>query len=311
MAILVFSLPCFLLGNKSFIPLEQGDRIGHGLALGISPSWWGQQHPIIFMPKEIRLWDLIWEWQQYQMLLATSNTERRIWIEEQILELVQTIFGIEITLREVINLYQDLYNRQFLWAVGFPDGNFSNDQEYNFHRENEQIQKRLELLNLYLTNTNCFFQGQEIIAVHQTESEIEALYAMQRCVRNRVLAKDVSIEVNPSSNFLIADLQNLDKHPLWNLNPPSLPTEDMGPPVNVCIGSDDPITFATNLPQEYELLYNVLHQKKLGREEARHWLDRVRQAGLDARFTLDLTQYTSNPSDMWDTFLHQLNGALE
>ncbi|MBT9543972.1 MAG: hypothetical protein IV090_01150 [Candidatus Sericytochromatia bacterium] len=294
-----------------FVPLEQGDRIGHGLALGISPSWWGQQHPVVWMPKEIRLWDLIWEWQQYQMLLATGNTERRIWIEEQILELVQTIFGIEITLREVINLYQDLYNRQFLWAVGFPDGNFLNNQEYNFHRKNEQIQKRLEFLNFYLTNTNCFFQGQEIIAVHQTESEIEALYAMQRCVRNRVLAKDVSIEVNPSSNFLIADLQNLDKHPLWNLNPPSQSTEDMGPPVNICIGSDDPITFATNLPQEYELLYDVLHQKKLGREEARHWLDRVRQAGLDARFTLDLTQYTSNPSDIWDTFLHQLNGTLE
>ncbi len=89
--------------------------------------------------------------------------------------------------------------------------------------------------------------------------------------------------MNPSSNLLIAHLGALANHPLWRLKPPA------GPPqqdeVRVCIGSDDPITFATRLPEEYQLLHDALIEGGLSAAEAGGWLNSVRETGLFCRFT--------------------------
>lgn len=286
------------------LPLEHGDRIGHGLALGLSPKRWCEQHPIVWMPKEIRLWDLIWEWRQYihsQTNIYQSRLEK---IKYQISQYSQDIFGSGCTAQDTFALYDDLFNTNMLHQVGFPNGE---NVMANLSQVTPQNRRWYWLLT-YLTDIRCFEAGYQIIEVHNTPDETEALYTMQRSVRQRVCQKEITIEVNPSSNFLIADLQNLEFHPLWNLNPPpehQLDTE-MGPPVNICIGSDDPITFATNLPQEYELLYNILLQKGVGSVQALQWLDQVRQTGLNARFTLSFGQNNRDADDVWQQLLQDL-----
>jgi hypothetical protein len=56
--------------------------------------------------------------------------------------------------------------------------------------------------------------------------------------------------------------------------------------VLVCIGSDDPITFATDLRHEYQIVFDALISAGRSAEEALAWLDRVRKASLAARFTI-------------------------
>ena len=58
------------------------------------------------------------------------------------------------------------------------------------------------------------------------------------------------------------------------------------PPLSVCIGSDDPLTFATNLPHEYQLLFDALVLAGQSHETALGWLDKARAAGMRGRFTL-------------------------
>jgi len=53
-----------------------------------------------------------------------------------------------------------------------------------------------------------------------------------------------------------------------------------------CIGSDDPVTFATNLREEFALLYDALLAGGLSDDQAERWLTDVRQRGMDARFTV-------------------------
>ena len=60
-------------------------------------------------------------------------------------------------------------------------------------------------------------------------------------------------------------------------------------PVSLCIGSDDPVTFATDLRQEYQLLYDALLLAGFTDEEARNWLGRTREAGLETRFMVPRT----------------------
>lgn len=285
-------------------PLERGDRIGHGLALGHSPKRWVQQNPIIWMPKEIRLWDLIWEWKQYQIGAIETSVSRLEKIRNQVENYSRDIFGNECTATDTRQLYEDLFDSEKLNKVGFPTG----QNQIAGLDQLSAANRDLYWLYAYLTDSRIFRQSYQVIEVHNTQDELNALFSMQRVVRKRVCEKDITIEVNPSSNFLIADLQNLEHHPLWNLNPPPghQSEEDMGAPINICIGSDDPITFATNLPQEYELLYNVLLQKGVGGTGARQWLDQVRQTGLNARFTLTFGPENRDADQVWMQLLKDL-----
>jgi len=94
----------------------------------------------------------------------------------------------------------------------------------------------------------------------------------------------LAVEVNPTSNLLIGNLGDLTTHPLWRLRPP-YPGEDITP-VSICVGSDDPVVFGSNLRQEYQALYDAMLLAGLSDEEARQWLDRTRACGLETRFTL-------------------------
>ncbi len=95
--------------------------------------------------------------------------------------------------------------------------------------------------------------------------------------------------MNPTSNLLIGDLHDLTSHPLWRLRPPR-EAVGCGPPVSVCIGSDDPVTFGTELRQEYQLLHDSLLLSGFSDEEARRWIDRTRASGLESRFSVPRTR---------------------
>lgn len=83
---------------------------------------------------------------------------------------------------------------------------------------------------------------------------------------------------------MVADLGSLEEHPIWRLMP-FQPDDDI-PPLSICIGSDDPLTFATNLPHEYQLLFDTIVCAGQSHKVALDWLDKAREAGMRGRFTL-------------------------
>jgi hypothetical protein len=76
---------------------------------------------------------------------------------------------------------------------------------------------------------------------------------------------------------LIGDLGDLTTHPLWRLRPPK---GDDVPPVRICIGSDDPLVFASNLPEEYQWLCDALRLAGLSDDEALEWIEPVNKNPL-------------------------------
>jgi hypothetical protein len=135
----------------------------------------------------------------------------------------------------------------------------------------------------YLTDGGVFARGREIEWVDLVPEE-EALVSLQAQIREKIAARGITVEVNRSSNLLIGDLSDLGRHPLWRLAPPRGSGD--APAVAICVGSDDPVTFATRLEQEFQLLHDALVAAGLGEEEARSWVDRARRNGLGARFTI-------------------------
>ena len=122
-------------------------------------------------------------------------------------------------------------------------------------------------------------------AVGWPSDEVEALNAVQSALRRGVAQRGIVVEVNPSSNLLIGDLLDLRNHPILRLNPP-VPDPDGPPAVAIALGSDDPLTFSTDLLREYALLHQAACAAGYPERVVHEWLESIRRAGMDARFTL-------------------------
>jgi hypothetical protein len=162
-----------------------------------------------------------------------------------------------------------------LYRVGFPDGR---------PPPREACDQRTALLSDYLTDPAVFRRGRELIWM-ELMPEAEVLAGLQAQLRGKVGAYGITVEVNPTSNLLIGDLNDLTRHPLWRLRP--VRNGHGGtPPVPICIGSDDPLVFNSNLRQEYQHLCDAMTLAGCSEEETRQWISRTRESGMESRFTV-------------------------
>ncbi len=263
--------------------LEEGDRIGHGMALGLDPTTWFERVGRVIQTREERLFDLVWEWDVYANRGAEVADARRLpYLTAAITRLAREMFGETPAPEEVAHFVRLLHCERELRTVGFPDRPVRGSPgAVRSHGERPRA-----LLREYLRSTEVWRKGRvlETIALGELPHEHEALHILQGALRREVGRRGLTVEVNPSSNLLIGDLGRIDEHPIWRLRPVQ-PIDDI-PPLSVCIGSDDPLTFATTLPHEYQLLFDTLVLSGRSHEEALDWLEHARAAGMRARFTL-------------------------
>ncbi len=263
-----------------YLSMGEGDRLGHALALGIDPESWAIRTGMVALPVEERWLDLAWEWSSYaHRHTECVSAQRSDYVEAELESLSARLFGDRhhLAAGQIARVIEALYDESRLQRAGFPMGP-------PIGRNPDPIDSCLVRL---LTDPDVFERGREIIIV-DTAREGSALKELQNALRRRVGRIGIAVEVNPSSNLLIGDLTDLREHPIWRLDPP-VGSSDV-PPLSVCIGSDDPLTFATTLRQEYQLLADSLVMAGLSKEEARRWVNRVRECSLRMRFTLPLSQ---------------------
>lgn len=281
-----------------FFNLSAGDRIGHGMALGINPETWANRNGRLAMRLEDRLFDLVWEWSQYSVHAISCAPGRIAHVSQQIACLSKEIFGRSYAPLDLERLAANLYNEDMLKAAGFPEEVHyrvkhktpSKESERQMdenqsakHSENED----LDLLRRYLKDPKIFKRGHQVKWV-SVIPEIESMTALQNNLRQTIGSLGIVVEVNPSSNLLIGNIADLRNHPLWRLFSP-MGNDDV-PPVAICIGSDDPLTFSTDLRREYALVYESLIDSGLSAQQAWDWVEKVRRTGMNSRFTLPVEE---------------------
>ena len=267
------------------LALEEGDRIGHGVALGLDPEAWIKRTGRVIQSREERLLDLAWEWDCYTNQSASVESRRLAYVQSNIVRLGREMFGMfedSLTPEDLVHFVKELHCEQKLKALGFPDR--SSYLAPTATISEGDANRSQKLLRKYLTNTEVWQNGRllETISFDDLAHELEALRSLQRALRRKVGELGLTVEVNPSSNLLTSDLGHLEEHPIWRLSQPL----DDAPPLSVCIGSDDPLTFATNLPHEFQLLFDRMVQSGQSNEVAISWIDKRREAGMRGRFTL-------------------------
>lgn len=274
-----------------YLQLQEGDRLGHALSLGVDPSTWCHRVGRIVQTREERLFDLVWEWKCYTKDDVGVASERLAYVRTEMVRLTRLIFGRSAAPEDLMDFVDLLHKETELRAEGFPDKpmlrtHISARVRYDKKESTEPTLDGLHLLRAYLSNEKVWRLGRisETIELRNVRHEQVALIQLQDGLRRKVGRLCLTIEVNPSSNLLVGDLGNFVEHPLWRLRP-VVPQDDVAP-LSICIGSDDPLTFATTLPHEYQLLFDALILMGRTHEEAMKWIDVTRATGMQSRFTL-------------------------
>jgi hypothetical protein len=263
------------------LELGEGSRIGHAVALGIDVDAWAARAGRLVLPKGERLLDLLWAWRVARRVPENLRSWLP-WIEQELSRLGDELFGDSPSAATLNQWWERLHTTEGLRAAGFPDGprprtgNGGTDSS-------ESGRMARELVYRWLTDCALFRRAQTLETI-DAGREAPLVTALQAHVRKVIGSRGIAVEINPSSNLLIGHLGDLTSHPLWRLCPPAGIAGDV-PGVRVCIGSDDPITFATSLPEEYQLLADALVGAGVAGPDADAWLEAARHCGLTTKFT--------------------------
>lgn len=125
---------------------------------------------------------------------------------------------------------------------------------------------------------------------HDDADDLCFMEALQDVCIERYARLGLKIEVNPSSNVHIGQLQTHGDHPIFRWNPPT--QRDLEPdgrfnrfglrtqPMPVSINTDDPGIVPTTLRLEHQLIYEAAIDRGYSEATAYEWIDSIRHQGL-------------------------------
>lgn len=256
--------------------LGPGDRIGHGVCLGDDVDRLIQTSRSSRQPAEDRLDDLLWELDRYANADLDVESNRYAYATNEASQLGRKIYGDRVHLDDLREARRLRHDPKWLNRVGFP-----------FRRDIQPTTETEKLLWAYLTDANVYLRGQELVEVIVKDSEIPFLKSAQSWIRGEIARLEITIESNPSSNWLIGDFLNIDQHPSFQMAPlPHRKTTSDHQSLLLSVNTDDPITFAACLADEYAHLYAALLRAKVPSAEALEWLAARRDQGYRSRFSL-------------------------
>jgi len=301
-----------------FLNLSQGDRIGHGLALGINVSdFYKLKEYKLMIPKEVVLDNIVW-------LLANI---RRFGID---------IFRNEVTRLEKIyeNLFHEIYasnidsasefkNRYFSHGIFYDSWKLRGDDPMLYFSNIEQnpnkvinmtywdrcrindhplinnnIRDNIDakfLYQQYHFNANVKKAGERIKQFAITTEYISLVSEVQKKLLNYFSSLNIGIETNPTSNYVIGTFRRYSRHPIsrfYNLGLSyDLDAIKSSPQLSVSINTDDQGIFATSLENEYALMAIAMEKEKDSDGLPKYnstmiydWLNRIREMGLEQSF---------------------------
>lgn len=272
--------------------LHAGDRIGHGLSLGDSPDEWARRAPVVRQPKEERLDDLLWEVDRAAKGDFECAAHRLAFARGDAHQLAREIYGANVHVDDLRHARRLRHDLATLDRLGFP----SPKPALHAAQFDEPAQK---LLVAYLTDGDVFEKGRVPVDVEVTPAEVQFLYSAQAWLRRELAAREITVEGNPSSNLLVGDLRDMRTHPSFRLQPlPGTPSSDQAS-LPLSINADDPVCFATTLPDEYAYLYAAMLRAGVGSAGALEWLRARRDDGFRSRFTLATSAVPDELHRIW------------
>lgn len=291
-----------ILDALELLDLREGDRIGHGTAMGISPDLWLRRMPgRVRIRKDDWLLDLLATWRLLRKIGEASLAYR---VECDLAELSCELFGEEVSgvaleramrlrglnvayLHAVFSrLTTGLAASKLPTAVDFISP-LQDAERAEAVQVDEAIRKHhseCKLLWRWLSDEGVRLRGRQLISVGCDYFSAHEYVRVQQALMTEVKERRVLIETLPSSNVRISHYERFEEHHVfrWMRLPEFL--QDGDPEIMVSLGSDDPGIFAGELAGEFYQLYAVLRGFGLTDKEALYKVAELNERGREYRF---------------------------
>lgn len=255
---------------------HSGDRIGHGIVLGISPEKWAAKHKVVTLPQHEYLDNLLWIWGNYK-----ENKYFNIYkLEQEIIRIAEKIYkninGISVYIlwKAYLRKFEDISS-----TVKESRGACSDIKQCPFNN-NHSSSWTIDSLLLTLHCQNYIEELNKPIQINIEEEQILLICELQKIIKQKIVSKGIVVETNPSSNIAIGEIDHIFEHYITNLNG----IEPKGNNIKVTINTDDPIVFNTSINNEFAYIFYSLLEKGYSREDVISWIEKIRENGLSASF---------------------------
>ncbi|XXY47287.1 hypothetical protein WME91_45525 [Sorangium sp. So ce269] len=287
--------------------MHRGDRLGHATALGIDIEGWAKKNPLVKVSKWDRLLDLAWMrysiW-RFEIPIALPVIRR---MDNEAVQLATAIWGSQDA---IMSLFRDdasapptTTNLDYLAAGWIALGNpkLFEALDYPVSKDNPQcplpiggdgedcartpLPKSVSLswLHSYLWSPRILAAARDKIEVG-VELDISLLLTIQKKLAELVARWQVAIEVNPTSNLIVAGFAHPLDQPMFRLRP--VDPKERGC-VPLILSSDDPLTFATCLADEFAYAWaGMVVAGEQPASYAQAWLEEAATTSMRMRFTV-------------------------
>lgn len=276
----------------NFLDLRNGDRIGHGTAMGIHPKLWLERMPgNITLPRGEWMLGMLAAWKMARdipdLVALTNNLQREL--EEiacQIFQRPLSSSAIEraMDLRGLSRL-DVMYNQsEYKTSKGESFGLLWQEERELVRKAADEQPQDMALLWEWLSDKKIQMRSEEFIVIKSAFLKTDDYIKLQQQLMKEVARRGVLIETLPSSNVRISQYQHIREHHSlrWMRVPGHLVEGD--PEIMVCLGSDDPGIFGSDLETEFYLLYAAMREHDLNDTEVVKRLGIVNERGRIYRF---------------------------
>lgn len=298
-----------------FLNFRRGDRLGHGLALGIEAArYYHEKKYRIILPKQDHLDNAAWLIMQIKIHNIPISQSLIQELHMRYWELFHDIYQHEIEENALQSTPPEIYYLGWLLRgddpyVYFDPKLLSNQEPYNpiTYWEKCSLNRFAELFKIARKNPvarklyrlyHFSHQVKQIGKMNQeykvNEDYILLISQIQHAFKFELAKQHIAIESNPTSNKLIGAYKLYADHPLkrfFNLGLTFDHRElEACPQLSVSLNTDDLGVFSTSIENEYALMA-IAMEKEMAADQKGYcsrmiydWLDRIRQMGFEQRF---------------------------
>lgn len=304
-----------------FCNYQPGDRIGHGLALGMDVVKWVERQQHIYLPLQEHLDNLVWCYQQGMKLITNyPHFQPAVMIiKAKIAHFCYELYGEEFSPRI---LYQAWLLRRNCPLTAEMQSDAMGMELALLVPDFELIQKSKKSSNTKIDSYDLWLKyldrkrhdkdRTQVVSISYSKknninrntlqagkledtlslTELDLIHGIQDLMLERFSQAQWILEACPTSNIYIGRLESYDEHPIYRWSPPK--REELlingkanrfgirCGPVRVCINTDDAGLMPTTLENEHRVIKEcAINSYGTSDYDASQWIDAIRKTGVE------------------------------
>lgn len=285
-----------------FCNLERGSRLGHATVLGIDANEYYNKKNRIVMTKLEYIDNIVWLLKKAELMnIDMSQYPCCSELRSRCYALINEVYGDAASGCSIDDYYNSWLLRGDNPERYQTDGTMLDKVpltryercDFNLLVDNNcRTRKAGKLYYAYHFSPEIKIRGQIVYDLKIVDDYVKLVRVIQKKMRFDISRKGIFIECNPTSNYLISNLERYEKHPIITFYNDELfnGKDKECAQINVSINTDDQGVFDTSLENEFALMAYALEYYcdengfAFTPNQVYKWIDSVRKMGIQQKF---------------------------